>query len=247
MKISIGAEKVFREIFELGSDQTLLGEGRGYVPVPTLSQVLDFCEVLSKEGSEEYIQRFLKNNVEFVKHSMGSRGDTDIAVLFKPAIGSRYNADFAILQVNQGGAGVHLVEIESSFKSIFNKNGSASKILSSAIKQVEEWKILIDSAPIYHGRDFLNLAIRSEFYKDRKSDSIGVRFMSVDEIDRIWSAFGGHEIVYYSYTIILGRWSKLNNMEKNRFAMKSNSSFFKMISFEQFVRNSNVRFDRGDF
>jgi hypothetical protein len=88
-----------------------------------VKELHELIELLASQASEERLQLFLERNVGFLTGLVGTHDNTDLAILFKPPIGTQYRADFCILQAFQGGSVAHLIEIETSHERLFTKKG----------------------------------------------------------------------------------------------------------------------------
>lgn len=241
------AEQVLKDIFAVGSDRVLaLGE-RLRAPTPGPDQLFELCELLARKPEEEALQQHLQGNVGFLTGLLGGPDNSDLAVLFKPKIGTQFVADFCVLQAHQGGAVAHMVEIETSHEVLFTKNGSPAKRLAQALKQLEDWKLEIERQQQFYANEFLRMAQNATRFEDADDKSRAVRFTSSDDVRRIWDMFGGSENCFFSYTAVLGRWSTLSNVSKKRVIHRNQSGPFKIHTYEQLARNANFRLERDDW
>ncbi len=247
MAFSPEAEKVLREIFSVGADRAV-GIGRRLrAPTPGADELFEFCQLLAEEPPEEDLQLFLQKNVGFVTGLLGGPDNADLAVIFKPKIGTRFVADFCVLQAHQGGAVAHLIEIETCHENLFTREGKPAKRLASALKQVEDWHLEISRAPMHFSAEFIRTAKKLPEYSEQDSTSRGVRFTAPDQIQNIWESFGGRDTPLFSYTAILGRWSKLDDDGKARIISRNRDGGPKVHTFEQLARNANFRLERDDW
>ena len=247
MPLSHDAEQVLRDIFAVGSDRALAIGNRLRAPTPGPNELFDLCEMLATVPNEEALQKFLETHFGFMTGLLGGPDNSDLAVLFKPKIGTQFVADFCVLQAHQGGAVAHMIEIETSHAMLFTKKGNPAKRLAGALNQLEDWRIEIDRQPKFYSGELLRMAQSLDEYDEASENSRGVRFAPSEKIKRIWDAFGGGEQCFWTYTAILGRWSKLNTKEKTRIVHRNQSGPVKIHTFEQLARNANFRLERDDW
>lgn len=247
MPLSKDAEQVLRDILAVGSERGL-GIGRRLrAPTPGPSELFDFCELIAKGPQEEEIQRFLEERIGFITGLLGGPDNADLAVLFKPPLGNRYVADFCVLQAHQGGAVVHLLEIETSHEKLFTKQGRPASRLASALTQVEDWSLEISKNPLFFSNDLIRIAQDVPILGESAPNSRGVRFTDPDRIQNYWRDFGGYEAPHFTYTVIAGRWSKLSKQDKARIIDRNRHAYPKVHTFEQVARNANFRLERDDW
>lgn len=247
MPLSLDAEQVLKDIFAVGSDRALAIGNRLRAPTPGPDELFNLCELLANEPNEEALQKFLELNFGFLTGLLGGPDNSDLAVLFKPKIGTRFVADFCVLQAHQGGAVAHMIEIETSHEMLFTKKGNPAKRLAGALSQLEDWRMEIDRQPKFYAGEFLRMAQNAEEFCEGCECLRGVRFTSAEDVKKIWEMFGGGEQCFWTYTAILGRWSKLNDEEKARIIHRNQSGPVKIHTFEQLARNANFRLERDDW
>lgn len=250
MKLSSEGLKVLTEIFSIGSDRKPFSNYRLQVDSPDQNSLFEFCNLLSETPREEALQKFLERYPGFLTGLLGTADNTDLAVLFKPPVGTQYKfADFCILQAHQGGAVVQMVEIESSHEPLFTKAGKTSKRLGDALMQIEDWKLWISKSPVPYVGDLLRLVESLPLYSDYKLGDRGFRLTDNHSIKRLWGEFGGFNTPNFNFTIIIGRWSQLTQTEKQRVLLRNKSSDHSssMFTYEQLARGANFRQEREDW
>ena len=196
---------------------------------------------------EELLQQYLEGNIGYSTGLFGSPDNSDLAVLFKPNVGIQFRADFCVLQAHQGGAVAHLVEIESCHERLFTNDGKPSRRLSGALAQLEDWRICIGANSSYHSGEFVRSAMETRLLSDDGQTTRGVRFVKAESLKRIWSAFGGMDEPFFTYTVLIGRWSCLSPNEKARIINRNRSGGPKIYTYEQVARNANFRLERDDW
>ena len=245
--MSSEAEQVLKQIFAIGTDRALAIGNRLRAPTPGADQLFELCELLSVEPKEESLQKHLERNVGFLTGLLGGPDNSDLAVLFKPKVGTQFVADFCVLQAHQGGAVAHLIEIETSHEMLFTKKGNPARRLAGALNQLEDWRIEIERQPQYYASEFLRMAQNASQFEEADETSRAVRFASPIDVGKMWNSFGGNEACFFSYTAILGRWSKLSDDAKKRIVRRNQSGPVKIHTYEQVARNANFRLERDDW
>jgi hypothetical protein len=137
--LSEGGEAVLRSTLSFGED--LAREKRRIrSPIPSAESFIEFCNVLATSPKEETLQRMLERHVGYLTGIYGTRDNTDLAVLFKPPVGTGLIADFAVLQSFQGGSTIHLIEIETSHEKLFTKALTPARRYQTALGQTVAWQ-----------------------------------------------------------------------------------------------------------
>ncbi len=94
------------------------------------SVVSNFIALLDKKPNEEPVQKFLENNPILLHQFSADR------IFFKPAILTRYKADFAVLTSQSE---LLLIEIEKPELKLMKSDGGVGAELSHAYDQVSDW------------------------------------------------------------------------------------------------------------
>jgi hypothetical protein len=241
--------RVLDEIFAIGAERNLALGKRIRVPTPGPHELYAYCELLAQEPREEDVQRFLEAHPGFLTGLLGGPDNADLAVLFKPPLGSRYRADFCVLQAHQGGCVANLIEIESSHEPLFNKAGSPARRLAAASKQIEDWRIFVSKDPKYHASELMELAKRAPLLADYKEGDIGFRLRDPGRVGKLWEMFGGYQEPSFHFVAIIGRWSRLSDDEKARVVHRNlhSKDAMKLYTFEQVARAANFRLERDEW
>lgn len=110
-----------------------------------MEKYTEFLEILEMARNEREIGSYLKDNLILVKNALNVWSWN--CVICKPEfkIGTEFIADFIVLSANSGCWNCVLIEMQSHKDKIFLKNGTASKGLREAQKQIQEWKMWIES------------------------------------------------------------------------------------------------------
>ncbi|MET4172044.1 hypothetical protein ABIB99_003135 [Bradyrhizobium sp. LA6.1] len=249
MALSPEGEKVLRAILGAGPDRAL-GIGRRLrVPAPAAPELYAICELLAKCPREEELQNFLERNVGFLTGLLGTPDNSDLAVLFKPAVGTQYRADFCVLQASQGGALAHLFEIETSHEPLFTQKGNSARRLALAESQIENWRIWINRNPVHFSKELIRKAQEVPLLGASTIDGRGLRLTDESRLEATWSSFGGFNEPYFSYTIIIGRWSDLSSQDKERLISRNRhgNSHLRIFTYEQVARLANFRLERDEW
>lgn len=167
-------------------------------------------KVLEESKNEREIGRYLKENIHLVRNTLNVWSWN--CVICKPEfkIGTKYIADFVVLSANSGHWNCVLIEMQSHKDRIFLKDGTASKGLREAQKQVQEWKIWIES----HNAEFREYL--AELVKGEPAQCSNVVRHTRAETELRDSK----TVIFYKYKILIGRRGFLDeegNQRRNYF------------------------------
>lgn len=107
-----------------------------------MSQMLYRAELLRtvKQGSERAVHEFLKRQPRPLCVAF-AHGWNTILPLSEFCFGRDFRADFLIISAHSGGWHACFVELESPAARFYLKDGSESKVLKVALRQVKDWAI----------------------------------------------------------------------------------------------------------
>lgn len=238
-KMKENIQEILNEIF----DPLILGDENKVHKLtksPTFKEIEGFAELILKDESEESFQFFLSQNSHFLFRLAPSSDETYLGILMKPPISNFNFADYAIFSVSQGGCRVLLIEIERPNDKLFTKKLTPANKLQIALGQINDWDEWIQS----NKQTFFNTSFRllKESPKfPKKGEKGNFIYCSKNQLEALWNGFGGNEYCTFEYLIVLGRWSKLNEREKQRL-MYLNNSFskqnIKIRTYDNLIRKS---------
>lgn len=108
-----------------------------------LSEELE--HILSTSKGERQIAAFLKKHPEIVFWTFLRVGGHLHYVVPEFQLGKHFRSDFILLQSYSGGWHIHLVELEPIVDPVYNKDGTPSKRLRYAQKQIADWRMYKDT------------------------------------------------------------------------------------------------------
>ncbi len=234
-------EVVLTEIFGMYSGWSG-GEERPGKMCPGFPDITSFAQMIANDPSEEVLQQFLSEHPQMLFGLFGEGGDSDQAFLTKPPIGNSYNADFAILNVSQGGCKITLVELEPVQKQLFTQKLTPAHRLQGAIGQVQDWSQWINLNKQTFVRDTVDIAKKALKHPD-KSTNNSFKIWESEHIENSWRSFGGFDDTIVKYAIIIGRWSKMSEEERKRlvFLNRQESKIVTIFTYDQIVRRAYDR------
>ena len=232
-------ETVLKEIF----DPFVLGDE---IPMhqlnkaPSFKEIEDFAKLIILDKSEESFQAFLSKNPHFLFRLAPSTDDTNLGILAKPPISNFNFADYAIFSVSQGGCRIFLVEIERPGDNLFTKKLTPANKLQTALGQIHDWnEWLKNNKQTFFNTMFKLLKEAPKFPK--KKDNGSFIYCSKQQLEKTWQGFGGNEYCTFQYLIVLGRWSKLTEREKNRlvyYNQQYEGQNIKIRTYDNFIRKA---------
>ncbi|MCC5648053.1 DUF4263 domain-containing protein [Nostoc sp. CHAB 5824] len=235
------AEQILSQIF--GSDLGWVSGNKNLMGTsPNYDQIKELAVLLSSDPGEEALQQFLETYPQFLMSMYGYGDDQTLAVLVKPPIGTRYNADFAILEYGQKGCEIHLIEIEPSSATLFTKKNTPATRLQQAIGQVHDWHQWIEINKQTFVRDTVEYAKSLPMFPERAGNN-SYQCVSDKAIEQIWHGFGGYEDTMISSSIIIGQWSELSDEHRKRliFLNKRDRKTLEISTFDQVARRGFIR------
>lgn len=240
---------ILKLILSMGADPALQPKKRRQAPIPGEKELDILCDLLAQEPEEELLQKYFEENPGYLTGMFGTNDNSDLAILFKPPVGNQCKADFAVLQCFQGGAVVHLIEIETCHEKVFTQKLTPAKRYQGAIGQVKDWRDILNKDGNYHVREFIRMAREVPMFSEHGNNARGIRFYEPDELERKWEAFGGYTQPCFSFGIIIGRWSKLSKEEKERLVSENRNRPENLVTYtyEQLARQANYRSSNDEF
>lgn len=240
------AQEVLASILSLGtSEDTALQTKR--CQSPGAAGLFAFCELLASEPPEEKLQKFLVLHPGFLMGLFGTNDGGDLALIAKPRIGIKYVADFAVLQVFQGGATVFLIEIETSHAKLFTQTLSSARTLQTALTQVDEWREWVSPNKLTFSREILAQATECPMYGAGIESTKGYRFAERVAMEQSWQAFGGFRDPNVHFGVVAGRWGNLSADERVRMMSKfRGDNDLSVFTYDQLARQANYRSDRSE-
>lgn len=237
-------ERVLAQLLSVGTSEDPT-EYKKKILSPGYYALSAFASLLAKEHTEEDLQRFLANFPQFLMGSFGTRDDGDLALLYKPSVGTRFVADFGLLKYSQGGTGIVLVELEPSNVQLFTRAGTPARHLQHALGQLEDWRQWIKSNKDTFARDTVEAAKRAAPYSPEKHQPQSLRFKSSNNIQGLWDGFGGNDYLYLRYAIVIGRWANLSEEHRKRliYYNQEHQNQQDIYTYDQIARKALVRPD----
>jgi len=173
-----------------------------------------FKEIL-ENGGEREVHNFLKKHKDIIIKSFNIAWNYYICVS-EFQFGNEYRADFLILSAHSGYWNAIFIELKPIDGRLYNKDGTQSKHLREAWKQIEDWEEWIRiNEP----------TLRQEFAKIlRKDKAPAIWPYPIPNYSKGYSS-GAKEIadmasnVHYFYHIVIGRRNKLTEEEQKRRAV----------------------------
>jgi len=208
---------------------------------PVIEQLSGLADVLGRDASENDLHEFLVANPGFVLGLFGFADSRTLAFFNKPAIGTRFVADFGVLMADQGASCVGLVEIERASTALFTQQQTPAKSYQTAIGQVTEWRQWIEPNQKTFVSDLVAAARDLPEWPDRSSNG-SFRTMPPDRLEQWWRAFGGDTAPSFSYVIACGRWALLSKAERERLTfLNSKANPYQTVTYDQIARRAYRR------
>lgn len=181
-------------------------------------------KVLKNSKGEREVGKYLKENLILIKNTLNIWSWN--CVICKPEfkIGTKYVADYLILSANSGCWNAVMIEMQSHRDRILLQDGTASKGLRVAQKQIQEWEMWIES----YNTEFRGYL--AELAKDELAQCSNVmRHIRADTELR-----DPKTVIRYKYKILIGRRDYLSediNNRKNHFGNTEIVTFDRVLDY----------------
>lgn len=177
-----------------------------------MQNMYDEFKVLLERGGEREAHDFLKNHKDIIIKSFNVAWNY-YTCISEFQLANNFRADFLILSAHSGYWHAIFVELEPVDTKLYNKDGTQSRRLRGAMKQIEDWKEWIRINEPF---------LRQEFAKILKRDNAPAIWpYPIADYKKGYSS-GAKEIadmssnVHYYYHIVIGRRNKLSEEEQKR-------------------------------
>ena len=237
--LSERARQVLQEIFSGTLDLDDLVAQR-HTLFPDYEDLNALAEALTRDAQEEECQGVLRDHPRLVLGALGHGQSDDLAFLAKPAIGSFYVADFAVLSYDQGGCKVFLIEIECASDKLFTKAGTPARGLQQALGQVRDWDQWIRSNRRSCVQDLVRRASELPVYPHKAANG---SFLTVSpaSFEGIWRDYDGFDCPVIEYAVLIGRWSSLTKRERERLRYLNQHDAARVWTYDQLARRAIMR------
>lgn len=193
----------------------------------------EFEKVLMKSKGEREVGNYLKGNLFLVQNPLNVWSWN--CVICKPEfkIGTKYVADFLILSANSGCWNAVLIEMQSHRDSIFLKDGTASKGLREAQRQVQEWEMWIES----YNTEFRGYL--AELAKEEPAQCSNVMKHTRAETE----LRDPKTVIQYEYKILIGRRAYLSQEANNR---RNHFGNIEIVTFDRILDYAKILDETND-
>lgn len=234
-------KQILIEIFE--TESRIARNAQDIVESSPLFQTLyEFAELLGGNPSEEQLQCFVEDNPRLLMGIFGWGDASILAFLTKPSIGTRFRADFCVLQCGQGGSRVHLIELEPSGEGLFTRSGDRARRHNGAWTQCRDWMAWINANKATFIRDLLETVRELPEYPER-SENKSFRRQDFQSLKAAWDAFGGAEDPLIGCKVVIGRWAKMPAEDRRRLIAQNqyDNKLATVITYDQLARSAFER------
>jgi len=208
---------------ENGEQNSRMQEDDSFTKVPGKP---DIEAALASAQSEEDIHHFLASNRGLLAEALGYPRRKPLAlVLSKFPLGSSHIPDFAVFFWDSSIFRVALIELEPVNDPVVTKAGVSSARLSSAVKQVADWKRWLE-----HGGSELVLSLRRTIWE-----------YAPNHLAEFFAAHWVFSSTRYEFFILIGRssvWNPITTDHVNSIRGLYDPSV-KVYSYDRLLRYSN--------
>lgn len=194
-----------------------------------MSQYSELKSILDSGAGEQEVLRWLKKDREntlvlsrvFTGAPFGNR------IISEFSFGTDFKADFVLFAPFSGGFDIDFIEIEPPDERLYTKKGVPSARLATAIRQVQDWRMFVDS-----NRD----AVIRELDKAAKKKELiwgepGTKLMD----NAGWPIYHPKAWLKWDYHIVIGRRSSLSDDDLRRKASSQDTINVNIVTFDHLL------------
>ena len=179
-------------------------------------------EQLSQCKNERELAPFLKKHLLLIRNTLNVHAWNCVVCQPEFRLGTEYIADFLILSADSGCWHAVFIEMQSHQDSIYNKDGSMTRQLNEAQKQIQEWKIWIEEHPMEFRKSVSRLVDNCAAQCSRADVHVNAGAEIRDIKTVVWPEF----------KILIGRRSYLNQESNKR---RATSGDFEIVTFDRLL------------
>lgn len=97
-------------------------------------------DILTCSKGERKITQYLKKNPPLIYWTFCLTGGHVNYVFSEFTVGNQFKADFVVLHTHSGAFEAHFIELKPVRDPVFNKDGTPSKHLAVATRQIDDWR-----------------------------------------------------------------------------------------------------------
>ena len=193
-----------------------------------------FLKVLDAASGERAVHAFLKKHDYLI--GMTFRSNTHPSgVVSEFELGAEFRSDFLVLSCCSAWWSVDFVELESPNAGLYLKNGTPSKCLRIATRQIRDWKQWARENESYLRNRLSNLF-----------EKIGLPASGATSVpDAATEIRDPRCILTSSYHIVIGRRQALSSVEQRARVQDSLDTGVAIATYDRIVETAS-RFDRAD-
>ena len=168
-------------------------------------------KMLDMETGERAIHAFLKKHPILVINSFSTAWNANLCESEFP-LGNTWRADFLVLSANSGQWFATFIELETPKSRLYLNNGTPSKTLRIAQRQINDWKDWIQNHDSY---------IREQFSTILRKTSTGAQCGSASHEKAETEILDLKTVIGYRFHIVIGRRKSLAVEEQYRRSRES--------------------------
>ena len=135
-----------------------------------------------------------------------------------------------------------MIELERASARLFTAADTPARALQTALGQVRDWDEWIKRNEQTFVRDVIDHCKTLPRFPQRAANG-SFLLADGDSLEQAWRAFGGFSHPKIRFTVVLGRWSQLSEIHKNRlvYMNRHDSTIQEIYTYDQLVRRSHSR------
>lgn len=163
--------------------------------------------ILDSGNGERAAHAFLKDHPLIVQNAFARAWNANICVAEFP-LGAEWRADFLLLSADSGHWIATLIELETPSCRLYLKDGTPSKTLRIAQRQLKDWKSWVQENESY---------LRQQFAKILRAYGTAAQCSVADSHQKAdTEVLDPRTVISFDYHIVIGRLSELSAEEQYR-------------------------------
>jgi len=192
-----------------------------------LSLEKKLSRIIEDTTGERGVTKFLVKHPEIVRWAFCKTGGHSTYVVKEFQFGSHYKADFVVPMSSSGTWEVHLIELEPPDDKIITQNGTPSKRLNIAIRQINDWKSYIEQNRNSFRQDISDCCRKHDLLGDSDTTQPPRNFTG----DRLCDSGTN---IWFHYHIVIGRREKVTE-EQRKYMNQLSRNDFKICTYGTFL------------
>lgn len=200
--------------------------------------LIRFENLLATSTGEQEVTAFLRKYPRALYWTFCSPGGHDCYAFGEFPLGSQYKTDFILLNSYSGAWEAYFIELEPVDDPVFTKNRTPTKRVTTAIRQVDDWRDYVS-----RNLDYL----RSEFVRWAKSRDLLAYSSGLEPSNYSGDKLADPQtVILTNFIIIVGRSSRLTKEQRSLVGRVSNGHGCSIVTYDRILHLARNRYGSSD-